>query len=146
MFTPHQVSHVRCQVSGVRCHVSGVTRIFFNYISIFFLQFVWASRLRVCYQRGLPHLVSTYTQVLPVLSPTILQLTFKFTKKMYTLQWQVNLRQTPYFQSFILPKGGQNLRGKYPCVRDKIHVWSWLFQKLRQYQDPKVPSCAPTFL
>ena len=42
------LSYVRCQVSGVRCH-------FFHF---FFLQNVGACQGRVCYQRGLPRLVS----------------------------------------------------------------------------------------
>ena len=39
MFTPHHVSHVRCQMSGVRCHVSGVTCffVFFFFFSSSFL-------------------------------------------------------------------------------------------------------------
>ena len=67
MFTPHQVSHVRCHVSGVisqvsgvrcqlscvRCHVSRV-----RYIYIYFFCTKWCGQLwRVCYQRGLPRLV-----------------------------------------------------------------------------------------
>ena len=65
MFTPHHVSHIRCQVlfvtcdvSGVRCQVSGVIIIIFF---IFFLQIGGASQWRVCYQRGLPRLVSIHT-------------------------------------------------------------------------------------
>ena len=42
------MSGVRCHVSRVRCHVSGV---FFYFIN--FLHRGGASRLRVCYQRGL---------------------------------------------------------------------------------------------
>ena len=47
------VTHVTCQVSRVTCHVSGV-RFIYIYIYIFFLQSDGASRLRVCYQEGLP--------------------------------------------------------------------------------------------
>ena len=78
MITPHHVAHVRCyitcvtcqvspvrcymsyvtcQVSPVACHVSGVTCLFF--CSLFFGQSGEASRWRVCYQRGLPQLVSS---------------------------------------------------------------------------------------
>ena len=48
------MSGVRCQVSGVRCQVSqGIYLIF-----IIFLLSGEARRWRVCYQRGLPRLVS----------------------------------------------------------------------------------------
>ena len=47
MFTPHNVSHVRCHMSGVRCQVSLVTCQIFG----------GASWWRVCYQRGLSRLV-----------------------------------------------------------------------------------------
>ena len=54
MFTPHHVSYVTCHVSGVTCHLSHVRcHVFF----CFFLQRGEASWLRVCYQRGLHHLV-----------------------------------------------------------------------------------------
>ena len=46
------MSHVRCHVSGVICHLSGVMC-----HNIYFLQRVGASRRRVFYQQGLPHLV-----------------------------------------------------------------------------------------
>ena len=45
-----QVSHVRCHMSGVTCHMS--TFFFFS-----FRKSGEASLWRVCYQRGLPHLV-----------------------------------------------------------------------------------------
>ena len=48
------VSHVSCHMSRVTCHVSGVTC---NYYYLFFLQSGEASRWRICYQWGLPHLV-----------------------------------------------------------------------------------------
>ena len=63
MFTPHHMSYVRSQVSGgrcyvscVRCHVSGVTCHLSFFSSSSFGQSGWASRWRVCYQRGLPRL------------------------------------------------------------------------------------------
>ena len=53
------MSHVRCHVSGVRCQVSDamcqVSGVMF--FCVFFGQSGWASRWRVCYQRGLPRLV-----------------------------------------------------------------------------------------
>ena len=49
------MSRVRCHVSGVTCQVLHV--IFFLYL-FFFLQSGGASWWRVCYQRGLPRLVS----------------------------------------------------------------------------------------
>ena len=53
-----QVSGVRCQVSGVRCHILHVTCHESQFFSSFFLgQSGEASQWRVCYQRGLPHLV-----------------------------------------------------------------------------------------
>ena len=36
----------------------------------------------------------------------------------------MNLRQTVYGQSHVLPQGGTILHGQCPCVRDKFHVWS----------------------
>ena len=61
------MSHVTCHMSCVTSHMSRVTChlshvIFFFYILIFFYvkkngQSGGASRWRVCYQRGLPHLV-----------------------------------------------------------------------------------------
>ena len=50
---------VRCHVSRVTCHMSHVIR-HMSHITIFclFLQNVQATQWRVCYQRGLPHLVS----------------------------------------------------------------------------------------
>ena len=50
------MSNVRCHMSGVRCHMSGVRCQVLDYI-FFFWQSREASRLRVCYQWGLPHLV-----------------------------------------------------------------------------------------
>ena len=56
MFTPPP--GVTCQVSGVMCHMSGVTcQVSGVMCKIFFLQSGWASRWRVCYQRGLPRIV-----------------------------------------------------------------------------------------
>ena len=52
----------------------------------------------------------------------------KLTKNRKTLQWYVNLRQTAYVQSFILPQGGKNLHGHCPWVRDKFHVWGCSIQ------------------
>ena len=62
MFTPQNMSHVKCHVSCVTrhvscvmCHVSHVTcHIFFFF---FFGRNGEAYRWRVCYQRGLPRLV-----------------------------------------------------------------------------------------
>ena len=51
------MSGVGCQVSGVTCHVSCVMRHLLLYI-FFFGQSDRASPWRVCYQRGLPRLVS----------------------------------------------------------------------------------------
>ena len=49
------VSHVTCHMSCVTCHMSHVT--FFVVVSfVCFLQTDGVSRLRVCYQRGLPRL------------------------------------------------------------------------------------------
>ena len=48
------MSGVMCQVSGVTCHVSHVR----CHTSFFGGIFFGASQLRVCYQRGLPRLVS----------------------------------------------------------------------------------------
>ena len=77
MFTPQtchmscvicHVSRVTCHVSPVTCHMSHVKKknyiLIYIYIYIFFYlrkkfgQSVGASRWRVCYQRGLPRLVS----------------------------------------------------------------------------------------
>ena len=55
--TGHDVSRVTCHVSHVTCHMSSVTFFFF----LFFGQSGEAYRLRVCYQRGLPRLVSIWT-------------------------------------------------------------------------------------
>ena len=52
------MSCVMCHMSGVTCHVSHVRcHIIIIIFFIFFLQSVGARRWRVCYQRGLPHLV-----------------------------------------------------------------------------------------
>ena len=55
------MSHVTCHVSHVTCHMSHVAcdmSQFFNFYLIFFFgQSGEAYRWRVCYQRGLPHLV-----------------------------------------------------------------------------------------
>ena len=65
MFTPPNMSYVMChvtrQVSHVMCHMSHV--IFF-----FFRQSGEAYRWRVCYQRGLPRLV---TQGIPIAGKVI---------------------------------------------------------------------------
>ena len=53
IFTPHQVLYVTCQVSHVRCHFFS-----FCFLVVFFGQSGWASQWMVCYQWGLPHLVS----------------------------------------------------------------------------------------
>ena len=52
------VSHVTCHVSCVTCHMSHVIFFFFYVKKIG--QSGGASRWRVCYQRGLPRLVSKY--------------------------------------------------------------------------------------
>ena len=62
-----RVSGVRCQLSGVRCQVSVVRckKEIYIYIYIlfsFFEQRFLACRWRVCYQRGLPRLVSNLTR------------------------------------------------------------------------------------
>ena len=64
MFIPHHVPHVMCHKSGVRCQVSGV-----KFFLFFFGQRGGASRLRVCYQRGLPPLVHMQMPNEPLLSP-----------------------------------------------------------------------------
>ena len=55
-------SHVTCHVSRVTCHMSRVTshmsHFFFFFFFFFFGQSGEAYRWRVCYQRGLPRLVS----------------------------------------------------------------------------------------
>ena len=58
------VSRVTCHMSRVTCHMSPVTchiscvRFFLNlFIYFFWVQSGEASQGRVCYQRGLPHLV-----------------------------------------------------------------------------------------
>ena len=57
----YQVSHVMCHMTHVTCHLSPVTchmsHVFFSFI--FFGKSSEASQGRVCYQRGLPRLVST---------------------------------------------------------------------------------------
>ena len=58
MFTPPNMSHVTYHVSRVMCHVSRVT-CHMSHIYIFFLQSGEISRWRLCYQRGLPRLVSS---------------------------------------------------------------------------------------
>ena len=57
MFTCH-VSCVTCHMSRVRCHKSHVTR---HNNFFFFGQSGESYWWRVCYQRGLPRLVSLYT-------------------------------------------------------------------------------------
>ena len=61
------VSHVRCHMLLVTCHVSLVI-CHMSYdtilISIFFLQIVWVSLWRVCYQQGLPLLVFLITKAM----------------------------------------------------------------------------------
>ena len=52
--TTYHMSHVTCHVSRVTCYVS---------YDIFFLQNVGAIRCRVCYQRGLPRLVYTKSNI-----------------------------------------------------------------------------------
>ena len=67
MFTPQHVSRVTCNMSPVMCHLwrvtchmSPVTCIYlFIYLKKIQLS-VGASLWRVCYQRGLPHLVLRY--------------------------------------------------------------------------------------
>ena len=56
---------VRCCVSCVTCHVSYVT------CKFFFLQIFGASRWRVCYQWGLPRIVSNYNNTARVCSMQI---------------------------------------------------------------------------
>ena len=45
------------------------------------------------------------------------------TIKSKTFQQEVNLWQTAYVQSYILPQRWNFLHGQCPCVRDKFHVW-----------------------
>ena len=56
MFTLHHVSHVTRQVSCVGCRMSCVIFLFLIYSG----QMGGASRWRVCYQQGLPRLVSLH--------------------------------------------------------------------------------------
>ena len=65
MFTPHHVSRVTCHVSHVMYHLSPVTcrmsRVRchpFYFFTLKKIKIGGASRWRVCYQRGLPCLVS----------------------------------------------------------------------------------------
>ena len=78
MFTPHQVSHVRCHVSCVRCHVSRVrchmSGVTCHSFFFFFGQIVEASRWRVCYQRGLPCLVPMTSDIHRVGPSTLLHI------------------------------------------------------------------------
>ena len=46
------VSHITCHMSPVTCHLY----FFYFFYLKFFLQSVAASRWRVCYQQGIPHL------------------------------------------------------------------------------------------
>ena len=55
--TCHDVSHVTCHVSRVTCHMSHV------FFCFFFWQSGEAYRWRVCYQRGLPRLVSHHSHI-----------------------------------------------------------------------------------
>ena len=59
----HHISCVTCHMSHVMCHMSCVT-CQVSSVTIFFLfwQSAGASRWRVCYQRGLPRLVSMLIQ------------------------------------------------------------------------------------
>ena len=67
------MSHVMCHMSGLRFQVSSVRyQVFF----CFFLQCGGASRWRVCYQRGLPHLVLVFKCFLLAFIPTV-QRTFR---------------------------------------------------------------------
>ena len=56
-------SRVTCDMSPVTCHMSHVKSFFFLLLLLLsFLLTKWeASRWRVCYQWGLPHLVSLYS-------------------------------------------------------------------------------------
>ena len=61
------VSHVTCHVSHVACHVS----VFFFFFFFFFGKSGEDYRWRVCYQRGLPRLVSIHSYMsLPCYSPS----------------------------------------------------------------------------
>ena len=59
IFTHHHMSHVTCHISRVTCQVSdGSCQVSGVRCPVsFFWQLGGASRLRVCYQRGLPRLV-----------------------------------------------------------------------------------------
>ena len=57
--TCHVSRHVSRQMSHVTCHVSHITII----IIFFFAQSGEAYRWRVCYQRGLPRLVSSVSEI-----------------------------------------------------------------------------------
>ena len=59
------VSRVTCHVLRVTCHVSRFMchMSFILFFNVFFGQSGEVYRWRVCYQRGLPHLVLTYTVV-----------------------------------------------------------------------------------
>ena len=108
MFIPLYVSCVMCHMSLVMCHVSHVTCNFFfwylkkkkiNKINIKFLSILWkqigqcggASRWRVCYQRGLLHLVSY--------SVTSLVNTFRYNKVEFVFQL---LRKKPCHEKVLL--------------------------------------------
>ena len=63
MFTPHSLSHFMFHVSCVLCHVSRVTCHIFFFNFFFFWQSGGVSWWRVCYQRGLPRLVSSQIRI-----------------------------------------------------------------------------------
>ena len=73
MFTPLRMSHVTCHVSHVRCQTLGVRcQIIFILCYIFFYgQSGVASRLRVCYQGGLPRLFNRLDVARAVLQSTL---------------------------------------------------------------------------
>ena len=77
---PHHVSHVRCHMSGFRCQVSGVC-CQVSGVTIFLDKKGGASRWSVCYQWGLPRLVSPDKHTISSINPR----NFKFIDIFYTV-------------------------------------------------------------
>ena len=106
MFTPPKVSHVICHVSRVTCHISHL------FFFIFFLQSGEAYRWRVCYKRGLPHLVfRVVTEIEEKCSFIRLNIIFwikEFLKSRIigcVLRYRVCAVKFPVLESYFLFKG-----------------------------------------